>query len=141
MKLIDRESFLNRLTRLKWTPDIKVITGVRRSGKSKLLEEYICWIRDNEVDFNIIFIDLTNLKFEELKEYHNEIDDDDLNNRERMLFIYFGGADAGDDVLLRVEDRAGDVHPGPGRPGRITGVAGYRSRVCRPVQSYHCGRP
>jgi predicted AAA+ superfamily ATPase len=70
MKLIDRELYLNRLIRLQGTPDIKVITGIRRSGKSKLLEQYIERIKKNESDPNIISIDLTDLKFEELKEYH-----------------------------------------------------------------------
>ena len=70
MQLIYRDTYLNRLISLKGTPDIKVITGVRRSGKSKLLEEYIGWLKENESDPNIISIDLTNLMFEGLKEYH-----------------------------------------------------------------------
>lgn len=70
MKLIERETYLSRLISLKGTPDIKVITGIRRSGKSKLLEEYIDWIVENEADSNIIYIDLTQLKYEALKEYH-----------------------------------------------------------------------
>ncbi len=70
MKLIDRKKYLNRLINLKGSPDIKVITGVRRSGKSKLMEEYIVWLNKNESKPNIIFIDLTSLKFETLKEYH-----------------------------------------------------------------------
>jgi hypothetical protein len=70
MKLIDRETYLSRLISLKGSPDIKVITGIRRSGKSKLLEEYIDWIVENEADSNIIYIDLTQLKYEALKEYH-----------------------------------------------------------------------
>jgi len=70
MKLIEREMYLSRLISLKGTPDIKVITGIRRSGKSKLLEEYIDWIVENEEDSNIIYIDLTQLKYESLKEYH-----------------------------------------------------------------------
>lgn len=69
-KLIERSNYLQKLIDLKDTPDIKVITGVRRSGKSKLLEEYIEWIEENDTEANIVSIDLTKLKFEELKEYH-----------------------------------------------------------------------
>ncbi|BEP30317.1 ATP-binding protein [Helicovermis profundi] len=90
MKLIDRESYLNRLISLKGTPDIKVITGVRRSGKSKLLEEYIGWIEENELGSNIIYIDLTNLKFEGLKEYHvlnDYIEDRYDKKKENYVFI------------------------------------------------------
>lgn len=90
MKLIDRENYLNRLISLKGTPDIKVITGIRRSGKSKLLEEYISWIEENEAEFNIIYIDLTSLKFEALKEYHalnNFIEDKYDRKKENYVFI------------------------------------------------------
>lgn len=90
MKLIDRSRYLNKLISIKETPDIKVITGVRRSGKSKLLEEYIEWIEKNDTDFNIISIDLTNLKFEELKEYHalnDYIENRYVRGRSNYIFI------------------------------------------------------
>ncbi|MDD2960336.1 MAG: ATP-binding protein [Lachnospiraceae bacterium] len=70
MKIIERKQYLDKLKRLKGTPDIKVITGVRRSGKSRLMDSYIGWIEDNEKDVNIIYIDFTSLQFEDLKEYH-----------------------------------------------------------------------
>jgi len=38
MKLIERKQYLDKMIGVIGTPDIKVLTGVRRSGKSKLLE-------------------------------------------------------------------------------------------------------
>ena len=70
MKIIERTDYLKRLINLKGTPDIKIITGIRRSGKSKLMESYIDYLKENDSSANIIFIDFFNIKFEELKEYH-----------------------------------------------------------------------
>ena len=67
MKTIVRKNYLNRIIELKDTPDIKIITGIRRSGKSKLMQAYIEYLKTNYDNINIIFMDL---KFEEIKEYH-----------------------------------------------------------------------
>ena len=68
MKIIERKDYLDRLIRLKDTPDIKIITGLRRSGKSELVRAYMEWIRTNE-DTNIIYVDFADLKFDDLKIY------------------------------------------------------------------------
>ena len=70
MKTITRETYLNRIIELNGTPDIKIITGIRRSGKSKLMQAYIAYLKNNFEDINIIFIDFMDLAFEEIKEYH-----------------------------------------------------------------------
>ena len=69
MKIIKRE-YLKKLISVIGTPDIKVITGVRRSGKSKLLEEFKEYILENIEDCNIIEIDFNSLEYEDLQEYH-----------------------------------------------------------------------
>ncbi len=70
MKLIKRLDYLNKLRNVRGTPDIKVITGIRRSGKSKLLESYIQSIIEEDADANVIHIDFNNDEFEKLLDYH-----------------------------------------------------------------------
>ena len=70
MKLIARPHYLNQLKRVIHTPDIKIITGIRRSGKSKLLAAFIEHVREFDGTANLIIIDLTKIKFEHLREYH-----------------------------------------------------------------------
>lgn len=70
MKLISRPHYLSQLMSVMNTPDIKILTGIRRSGKSKLLSAFADYIRNTQPEANIIEIDLTKLRFEKLKEYH-----------------------------------------------------------------------
>lgn len=60
MRLIQRNYYLNAILAVKDIPDIKVITGVRRSGKSKLMDALIDNI-SQEKNANIVRIKL-NLK-------------------------------------------------------------------------------
>ena len=53
MKLIERSFYLNKLINVVGTTDIKVITGVRRSGKSKLLEAFSAYIESENPECNI----------------------------------------------------------------------------------------
>lgn len=70
MKQISRPEYLERLQALQDTPDIKIITGVRRSGKSMLMREYISYLQQQNSNCNIIYVDFMDLAFEDLKEYH-----------------------------------------------------------------------
>ena len=58
MRQIVREKYLNRIIDLNGTPDIKIITGIRRSGKSRLMQSYMEYLRESVTASNIIFVDL-----------------------------------------------------------------------------------
>ena len=68
MKLIERPQYLEKMIGVMGTPDIKVITGVRRSGKSKLLEMFKAYIEKHLTNANIIHI---NFNLPEYDEYLN----------------------------------------------------------------------
>ena len=69
MKLLVRNHYLDKLIKLIGTPDIKVITGVRRSGKSKLLDLFKDYIKQHIKQQNIIHIDFNLLENESLLSY------------------------------------------------------------------------
>lgn len=70
MKLIERTTYLSEIKSLVGTPDIKVITGVRRSGKSKLMEAFASEVKAHDRKANIIHVNFNLTEFENLMEYH-----------------------------------------------------------------------
>ena len=70
MKLIERAQYLNKIISVMGTPDIKVITGVRRSGKSKLLEAFKDYVERTLPDAHIIHINFNLVKYERYQDYH-----------------------------------------------------------------------
>lgn len=70
MKLIERRFYLDKLKDVIGTPDIKVITGIRRSGKSKLLEAFMDYVKRTDANANLIHINFNLSEFESLTEYH-----------------------------------------------------------------------
>lgn len=70
MKLIKRDFYLTKLKDVIGTPDIKVITGIRRSGKSKLLESFMDYVKNIYPDANIIHINFNLTDYEGLLDYH-----------------------------------------------------------------------
>lgn len=68
--MVERKHYFNKLLRLKDKQIIKVVTGVRRSGKSTLLEQFKEYLIKNEVDKSqIIFINFEEVENEHLQDY------------------------------------------------------------------------
>ena len=89
MKIIERD-YLKDLISIIGTPDIKVITGVRRSGKSKLLEQFKEYIEKNIENYNVIYINFSLLEFEKLNEYHklnDYIESKYIQNKNNFVLI------------------------------------------------------
>ena len=64
---IERKEYLERLQAWRERQIIKVLTGVRRSGKSVLLEMYAEWLKEQGVpDERIVCVNLEDLDFEHL---------------------------------------------------------------------------
>ena len=90
MKEIKRTKYLDRLIQLNGTPDIKIITGIRRSGKSKLMQAYIDYLKSNNENINIIYIDFMDLEYDEIKEYHrlhNYVEEHYQKGKDNYLFV------------------------------------------------------
>ena len=83
MKLIERNNYLNKVINTIGTPDIKVITGVRRSGKSKLLEAFKQYIIENYPKANIIHINFNLPEYDEFTEYRPLYDHINAQYKER----------------------------------------------------------
>lgn len=69
--MIDRNMYLSKLIQWKDKQVVKVVTGMRRCGKSTLLLQYKEWLLNNDVlDSQIIYINFEELENEHLLEYN-----------------------------------------------------------------------
>ena len=90
MKLIERKQYLDKMIGVIGTPDIKVLTGVRRSGKSKLLEAFKSYVQENIPNANIIHINFNLSKYDNLKEYealNEHIESNYAEDKENFVLI------------------------------------------------------
>ena len=70
MKMIIRDNYLKKLIDAKDTEFIKVITGVRRSGKSTLLLMFRDYLLNNGIDDeNILYINFESALYDDIKNY------------------------------------------------------------------------
>ena len=89
MKLIRRERYIQQLLAVKDIPDIKVITGVRRSGKSKLMDSFFD-ILSEEAGTNIVRIKLNLKKNEKLlnaDELYDYLESNHAGGKKNYLLI------------------------------------------------------
>ena len=70
--MIVRKNYLDKLISWKDHDIIKVITGIRRCGKSTLLKQFQNYLTDNGVtEEQIISINFEDLEFEDLLDYRS----------------------------------------------------------------------
>ena len=68
--MVERVEYLEKLKQWKDEQVIKVVTGIRRCGKSTLLAQYQDWLRTQGIkDQQIISINFEELEYEELLDY------------------------------------------------------------------------
>lgn len=89
--VIIREEYLNKLKVLKDKHIIKIVTGIRRCGKSTLLLQFQNWLIEQGVDSSqIIFINFEDLEYEDLNDYrslHQYIKEKIKKNTKTYIFL------------------------------------------------------
>ena len=76
INLINRPEYINQLIGHRNTSPVKIVTGIRRCGKSSLLDLYHQYLLDDGVPpENIIHMNLESLRYRELKDYQTFYDD------------------------------------------------------------------
>lgn len=88
--LISRELYLRQLRAFRDTDMIKVLTGIRRCGKSSLMKLMAQWLRDNGVeDKQIIEINFESMRFSEMtvEEFYSHITERVIAGKRMYLFF------------------------------------------------------
>jgi len=89
--MIERPDYLEELISFKEKDLIKIVTGIRRCGKSTLFDLYIDYLIKNDVDKNqIIRINLEEYEFNDIENYddlYNYVNSKLINNKMNYVFI------------------------------------------------------
>ena len=89
--MVKRTEYLEKLKKIKDMQIIKVITGVRRCGKSTLLSQFKNFLIESGIlEEQIISINFEDLKFEDLKDYkllYQYINERLVPNKKNYIFI------------------------------------------------------
>lgn len=69
--MVERKKYMDKLIKMKDEKIIRVITGIRRCGKSTLLEMFQTYLKENGIsDEQIISINFEDMQYEFLLDYH-----------------------------------------------------------------------
>ena len=89
--MIERKEYLEFLKKLKDKQIIKVITGIRRCGKSTLLDMYKDFLKNNGIEktqiISINFEDPKNMIYDNWKELYEAIDNKLLKDKMNYIFL------------------------------------------------------
>lgn len=93
--MIERKKYLKQLELFKDKKIIKIITGIRRCGKSTLLRQVSDKLKQNGVQENqIIFINLESAKYDDITEYHKLYElvefkiQQDSNSSDKIHYVF-----------------------------------------------------
>lgn len=67
--MINRENYMNKLLTYKDTEFIKVITGIRRCGKSSLLKLFMNKLKEENSKANVIYMNFESFEFDKIIDY------------------------------------------------------------------------
>ena len=87
--MINREIYMNKLLSYKDTEFIKVITGIRRCGKSTLLELFMEKILKDNKKSNVIYMNFESFEFDDISDYkdmYNKIKLQ-IKNKEKVYIL------------------------------------------------------
>lgn len=96
--MINREIYMNKLLAYKDTEFIKVITGVRRCGKSSLLKLFMEKILDDDKNANVIYMNFESFEFDDIvnyKDMYNKISEQINKTKKNYILL---------DEVQRVEE-------------------------------------
>lgn len=90
--MVKRLQYMDKLSKLMNTDDVKIITGVRRSGKTHLIKSFMDELkRSNVPDENIIYISLETGKYRHIQKdtQLDEVIYDLVKNNKGKIYLFF----------------------------------------------------
>lgn len=96
--MIDRKIYIKKLETYKDTEFIKVITGIRRCGKSSILKLFMEKILEKDNTANIIYMNFESFEFDDIKDYkdmYKKIQEKIKKQKKNYIFL---------DEVQRVEE-------------------------------------